>query len=157
MLSNLRHDLRRLVSDEDAERVALSIAAVIDGLWLRSTLSQTMETDSEAARRMASDFVDREIAAARPAAPQAELSRPHIGESLPLVSSHIGGRSVRSGRGRSFANINPATGEAIAEVAIAGADEVDAAVSAARKGQAVWGAMTGAERGRVLNLSLIHI
>ncbi|QOG08301.1 betaine-aldehyde dehydrogenase [Aureimonas sp. OT7] len=151
MLSNLRHDLRQLVSGEDAERVALSIAAVIDGLWLRSTLSQTVETDSEAARRMASDFVDREIAAARPAAPQPELARPHIGESLPLVSSHIAGRSVRATRGRSFANVNPATGEAIAEVAIAGADEVDAAVSAARKGQAVWGAMTGAERGRVLN------
>ncbi len=150
MLSNLRHDLRHLVVDEDAERIALAIAAVIDGLWLRSTLSQTVETDSEAARRMATDFADREIAAARPVQARAELPRPAIGESLPLVSSFIGGRSVRSTRGRSFANVNPATGEVVAEVAIAGPDEVEAVIAAARTGQAIWGAMTGAERGRIL-------
>jgi betaine-aldehyde dehydrogenase len=49
MLSNLRYGLRRLVSDADAERLAIAIAALIDGLWLRATLSSPHETDSRTA------------------------------------------------------------------------------------------------------------
>ncbi|KAA0972536.1 betaine-aldehyde dehydrogenase [Aureimonas fodinaquatilis] len=149
MLSNLRHDLRALVSTEDAPRIALAIAAVIDGLWLRSTLSQTVETDSEAARSMASEFVDREIAAARPAAPKS-LPRPAVISSAPVAGCYIDGHLVTDIRGPAFADINPATGEVLAQVPIAGANEVDRAVQSAKKGQAVWAAMTGAERGRIM-------
>lgn len=49
-----------------------------------------------------------------------------------------------------FETLNPATGEILAQVRIAGEAEVEAAVAAARRGFALWSAMTGAERGRIL-------
>nr|WP_281493716.1 betaine-aldehyde dehydrogenase [Ancylobacter koreensis] len=67
----------------------------------------------------------------------------------PLHASHIGGRYRPTG-GATFTSVNPATGEVLAEIEIAGEPEVEAAVEAARKGQKLWAAMTGAERGRVL-------
>jgi betaine-aldehyde dehydrogenase len=51
---------------------------------------------------------------------------------------------------RTFKTFNPATGELLAELAIDGAAEVDAAVTRATVGQRRWAAMTGAERGRIL-------
>ncbi|MCK0208138.1 betaine-aldehyde dehydrogenase [Starkeya koreensis] len=147
MLANLRHDLRGLVAPADVHRVAITIAAVIDGLWLRSSLSAAGETDSVSARQVASVFVDAQIAAAAPALPTNGTlpmsSRP------PLHASHIGGRYRPTG-GATFTSVNPATGEVLAEIEIAGEPEVEAAVEAARKGQKLWAAMTGAERGRVL-------
>jgi betaine-aldehyde dehydrogenase len=56
MLSDLRHALRQMAPGKEAERIALGLAAMIDGLWLRATLSN--ETDSRAARAMAASFVD---------------------------------------------------------------------------------------------------
>lgn len=147
MLANLRHDLRALVAPADVHRVAITIAAVIDGLWLRSSLSAAGETDSVSARQVASVFVDAQIAAAAPALPTngttSMSSRP------PLHASHIGGRYRPTG-GATFTSVNPATGEVLAEIEIAGEPEVEAAVEAARRGQKVWAAMTGTERGRVL-------
>jgi len=55
-----------------------------------------------------------------------------------------------AGSGESFDTINPATGQVLGRVEIAGPDMVDAAVQAAERGQSIWAAMTGAERGRVL-------
>ncbi|WP_230363781.1 betaine-aldehyde dehydrogenase [Ancylobacter sp. Lp-2] len=129
MRSNLRHAVRPLVREEEADRIAIAVAAIIDGLWLRSTLSATGETDSASARAIASAFVDAQIAATPCAAP-------------------AGGPAVR--RARHFETVNPATGEVLAEIAIDGEAEVEAAVAAARKGQKDWAAMTGAERGRTL-------
>jgi betaine-aldehyde dehydrogenase len=63
---------------------------------------------------------------------------------------HIGGRYHSNIDGRRFATINPATGTTLAEIEISGPAEVEAAVRAAHSGQAVWAAMTGADRGRVL-------
>ncbi len=50
----------------------------------------------------------------------------------------------------SFDTINPATGEVLATIPIAGAAEIDAAVARARAGQQQWARLTGTERGRVL-------
>lgn len=61
----------------------------------------------------------------------------------------IDGRPL-PGRGPCFETRNPATGEVLAEIRISGETEVEAAVAAAGKGFAVWSAMTGAQRGRVL-------
>ena len=129
MRSNLRHALRPLVREEEADRAAIAVAAIIDGLWLRSTLSATGETDSTSARAIATAFVDAQIAAA----PR---------------NSVVGAPAVQ--RSRHFETVNPATGEVLAEIAIDGEAEIEAAVAAARKGQKLWAAMTGAERGRVL-------
>jgi betaine-aldehyde dehydrogenase len=45
---------------------------------------------------------------------------------------------------------NPATGEKLAELPVAGPAEVEAAVAAARAAQPAWGALPGAERARIL-------
>jgi betaine-aldehyde dehydrogenase len=70
--------------------------------------------------------------------------------TAPLLRNHIGGDYVASAKGETFETIDPATGEVLARVEIAGEREVQRAVQAARHGQAVWGAMTGAERGRIM-------
>ena len=52
------------------------------------------------------------------------------------------------GHGEVLRARNPATGEVIAEIAVAGADEVRAAVARARQAQRSWGALSVAERAR---------
>ncbi len=146
MLSNLRHALRKMVGDEDAQRIAIGLAAMIDGLWLRATLSSPHETDSRMARGMASNFVDAELARCT-AAKASERARR---QDQARILSHIGGAYVANASGKAFATINPATGETLAEVEIAGEAEVERAVAAARAAQPRWAAMSGAERGRIL-------
>ncbi|MEP6656765.1 MAG: betaine-aldehyde dehydrogenase [Betaproteobacteria bacterium] len=68
-----------------------------------------------------------------------------------MQQSYIGGRYVPSASGESFDDINPATGEVLCRVEQAGAAEVELAVAAAAQGFAAWSAMTGAQRGRILN------
>jgi betaine-aldehyde dehydrogenase len=148
MLTNLRHALKSIVSPADAERIAVATAAVIDGLWLRATLSSTHETDSASARAIAVDFVENAVEAAlrRGSAPSKE---PLGMTTHATIRNHVGGRPIDAASG-TFETINPATGEVLATVEIAGEAEVDAAVAAARAGQRVWARMTGAERGRTL-------
>ena len=98
---------------------------------------------------MATAFVDAQFERARPLDPAAP-EMPRAATAAPRVLNRIGGGAVRTAAGRTFASLNPATGETLAEVEIAGETEVDHAVAAAKAGQAVWGAMTGAERGRIL-------
>ncbi|MEV4141789.1 aldehyde dehydrogenase family protein [Dactylosporangium sp. NPDC049742] len=55
------------------------------------------------------------------------------------------------GRGESFKSINPATEEALADIATASSEDVDAAVRAARHAfDTVWGPMPGRERAKYL-------
>ena len=64
----------------------------------------------------------------------------------------IGGEWVDAADGRTFEAIYPGTGEAIADVAFAGEEDVDRAVKAARSAfeEGKWASMNGAARGRVL-------
>ena len=64
----------------------------------------------------------------------------------------IGGDRVASASGETFVTINPATGEALAEVAKGGASDVDRAVAAARAAfeSGVWSRRDAADRGAVL-------
>ena len=66
------------------------------------------------------------------------------------VGLFIDGAEVAATSGETFTTVNPATGETLAMVAQAGAADVDRAVASARKGFAIWSAMTGAERGRIM-------
>ncbi len=66
------------------------------------------------------------------------------------VGLFIAGVEVAATSGETFTTVNPATGETLATVAQAGAADVDRAVSSARAGFAIWSAMTGAERGRIM-------
>ena len=49
-----------------------------------------------------------------------------------------------------FKTVNPATEEVLAEVALAGPEDVDRAVAAARRAFATWSALPGAERAKYL-------
>ena len=71
--------------------------------------------------------------------------------NLPQQTLYIGGRFVDARSGDTFETLNPATGRPICEVQIAGAEDVEHAVRTALDGFARWSAMTGAERGRILN------
>lgn len=63
---------------------------------------------------------------------------------------YIAGGPREALSGRRFETVNPATGEPICAVQIAGQEDVEAAVKSAAEGFAIWSAMTGAERGRIL-------
>src|SRR5271156_4414840 len=69
----------------------------------------------------------------------------------PVTKLLINNRWVPSESGRTFATINPSTGEEICQVAEADAADVDKAVKAARAAfeQGPWKKMRAAERGRL--------
>ncbi|HXI77866.1 MAG TPA: betaine-aldehyde dehydrogenase, partial [Steroidobacteraceae bacterium] len=100
------------------------------------------------ARAMLTAFVDGRLEHAAHNAPGAS------GAATAAVANGQGAsartRAVGPAAGEKFASINPATGEILGYVTAAGPIQVEAAVRAAQKGQAIWGAMTGSERGRVL-------
>ncbi len=135
MLSNLRSDLRRMIPGEEARSLAAMIAAMIDGVWLRAALSEWQEADSEAARALLTAFVEGRLSELA----QAETQR-----------ANARATAQTSGAGDTLRAINPATGALLAELAPDGAEQVDAAVARARAAQAKWAALTGAERGRIL-------
>ncbi len=137
-LTNLKSSLKKLVPPEEAQSLAAMIAAMIDGVWLRAALSGWREADSASARALLTEFVDRRLNAGRATAREAGAVR----------DLRTSGQSA-AGPQR-FASINPATGAVLGYVSVAGPAEIDAAVRAARRGQARWAAMTGAERARVL-------
>jgi betaine-aldehyde dehydrogenase len=130
MLSNLRSDLRQMIPGAEARNLAAMIAAMIDGVWLRAALSEWQEADSESARALLTAFVEGRLKDLTVAAQGAPPARP-AGVS-------------------SFRVINPATGETLAQIAVDGATQVEAAVARAQVAQRKWGALTGAERGRIL-------
>jgi len=66
-----------------------------------------------------------------------------------VIPSFIDGQAVH-GSGARFDTLNPATGQVIAGVHDCTQADVDAAVAAAQRGFAVWSALTGTERGRIL-------
>jgi aldehyde dehydrogenase (NAD+) len=69
----------------------------------------------------------------------------------PEYGLFIDGEFRPSAEGESFATLNPASEEKLAEVAEAGPADVDAAVAAARRAhERVWGPMPGAERAKYL-------
>ena len=71
------------------------------------------------------------------------------------IASHyglfIGGQFVDAASGDALKTVNPATEEVLAEVSVAGAADVDAAVLAARRAfDEVWGGMPGRDRAKYL-------
>ncbi len=63
----------------------------------------------------------------------------------------IDGRFQPGHSGETFRKYNPATGHAVADVALGGAEDVDQAVMAARRSFPAWSATSLADRGRTLH------
>src|SRR5215472_7792132 len=139
MLSNLRGDLRRMIPGEAAGSLAAMIAAMIDGVWLRAALSEWQEADSESARALLTAFVDGRLQ---------ELARSAAVDAAPTVTGTASHRVADVEH--AIRVINPATGAQLAVLSVDGPVQVNAAVERARAAQKDWRAMTGAERGRVL-------
>ena len=77
-------------------------------------------------------------------------SRDHV-KIRPRYDLYIDGAFVRPKSGRTFPTVNPATEEVLAEVAEAGAADVDRAVRAARRAhEQVWSKLRPAERAKYL-------
>ena len=68
----------------------------------------------------------------------------------PKYDLFIGGKFVAPKSGKYFESINPATEEALAEIALANQADVDAAYQAAQKAFGPWSRLPGAERGKYL-------
>jgi gamma-glutamyl-gamma-aminobutyraldehyde dehydrogenase len=70
----------------------------------------------------------------------------------PETRNFIDGKFVAAKKGRTFESVNPVNGEVIAEVARSGAEDVDAAVKAARRAfrSGVWSRMAPRDRMAVL-------
>jgi len=157
-LSSLRNALRKLVPATEAQSLAAMIAAMIDGIWLRAALSGWQEADSESARATLTAFVDGRLRACAAEAPPGEVGA--AGEPAGVTAAaSAGATAAASSPGRTsaavgadgqFASINPANGEILGYVTVAGVAQVDAAVAAANIAQARWGALPGVERARVL-------
>ena len=62
----------------------------------------------------------------------------------------IGGRFVDAVSGETLASVNPHDGSTIAEVAMAGRQDVDRAVAAAQAALPAWSRMSASDRGRIL-------
>jgi betaine-aldehyde dehydrogenase len=141
MLSNLAHALRKLVPAAEARSLAAMIAAMIDGVWLRAALSDWQEADSESARALLTAFVSgrlQQSALLQGVTQTSDTSVPAKGQPAPFHKSDA------------LTTINPATGEVLAHLEIAGPSAIDAAVAKAQAAQKKWAAMSGTERGRVL-------
>lgn len=66
------------------------------------------------------------------------------------IKLFIDGAHVAAAGGETFETVNPATGETLAAVHVAGDADVQAAVASAQAGQRKWAAKSGLERGRIL-------
>ncbi|NRA19446.1 MAG: transcriptional regulator BetI [Oceanospirillaceae bacterium] len=60
LLSHLLIELKRVLTPERAKFVALSIAALIDGIWLRGSLSPT-GIDGQLAQRIIADYLEKQL------------------------------------------------------------------------------------------------
>lgn len=141
MLSNLSHALQKLMPAVEARSLAAMIAAMIDGVWLRAALSDWKEADSESARALLTAFVSGRL-----------KESAHFDGLVPAADATAGVVSQLQpfGKSATFATLNPATGEVLAHIEVAGPAAVDAAVAKARVAQKKWAALTGTERGRIL-------
>ncbi|MGY1454446.1 aldehyde dehydrogenase family protein [Streptomyces sp. SS8] len=68
----------------------------------------------------------------------------------PSYGLFVDGEFREAAGGKSFKTVSPSTEEVLTEVAHAGAEDVDAAVAAARRAFASWSALPGAERAKYL-------
>jgi betaine-aldehyde dehydrogenase len=144
--SNLRAALRPLVPAASLASHAANIAALIDGAWLQAALSSRPDADSRKICERVLSMVYAAIGQSGAGAAPAEASAGGaIGTEAPPMRRKSS--PVRAGRLPSY---NPATGELLAELPVAGAQEIDEAVSRARAAQPAWAALSGTERSRVL-------
>lgn len=126
MVSNLKHELRALVVADAVTRIAETIAALIDGFWLRAALAGAWKPDVVIPVDWIFAVIERDLAEAQ------------LPDSTPAETPDC------------FDTLNPATGEVLATIRIDGQAEIDRAVARASEAQQLWARTPGVERGRIL-------
>src|SRR5690606_4524960 len=104
----------------------------------------TATTDKKRARRPAPELTFGDLWEFDPAP---ETADPKLKARYDLF---IDGRFVAAKSGGTFESVNPATEKPLAEIALAGAEDVDAAYRAAAKALPAWSKRSGAERGKFI-------
>ena len=132
MLSNLRSDLRQMIPGDEARTLAAMIAAMIDGVWLRAALSEWQEADSESARALLTAFVDGRLKELTVAAPGARSRR------------------ARTAAAAASASSTRPPARTLAQMRSTGRRRSRQPWRAPRPRSSKWSALTGAERGRIL-------
>ena len=79
--------------------------------------------------------------------PAPELTRPEISSSYGLF---IDGEFVKSASGKTMKTSSPSTEEVLSEVGVAGAEDIDRAVTAARAASVKWRRIAPRERAKYL-------
>ncbi|MCE0493593.1 betaine-aldehyde dehydrogenase [Vibrio salinus] len=69
---------------------------------------------------------------------------------MEIKSLYIDGKLTDTSSGETFASINPATGETLATLGQASAQDIEKAIESAKKGFSIWSSMTAIERSRIL-------
>lgn len=80
-----------------------------------------------------------------------ERSQTPFAVKLPALTHFINGKHVNSSSAENFSVMDPARGQAIAEIPMGTAQEVEQAVQAARSAQPAWGALTPRDRSEALH------
>ncbi|NBU25445.1 MAG: transcriptional regulator BetI, partial [Gammaproteobacteria bacterium] len=136
--SNLRAALRPLVPEGALASHAANIAALIDGAWLQAALAPRPAGEGRAICERVLSMVN------------AAIGQPVADAALVGAGTGAIRRKAAGARPERLATYNPATGELLAELPVAGAEEIDEAVRRARAAQPAWAALSGTERSRVL-------
>ncbi|NGM34141.1 transcriptional regulator BetI [Methylobacterium sp. DB0501] len=148
MITNLRHGLRGLVPADCVALDATMIAAMIDGLWLRSHVANATPGQAgaggAAARAVVHAFID------------GLLAGPDAGASPGLGEAGAGGvRPIRvaapGAAPEAIRHLSPATGEEISRFLPAREAEIRGAVDAARAGFRAWRSVGGPSRAPILS------
>jgi betaine-aldehyde dehydrogenase len=150
--SNLRAALRPLVPKVSLASHAANIAALIDGAWLQAALSPRPAGESRAICERVLSMVYVAIGQSVADAGAVEASGVvalGVGERAGAGAAATRRKSAAT-RPEQLATYNPANGELLAELPVAGAEEIDEAVRRARAAQPAWAALSGTERSRVL-------
>ncbi|MBU6377578.1 MAG: betaine-aldehyde dehydrogenase [Gammaproteobacteria bacterium] len=138
MLSSLRGALRPLLPQAVLAERAAGIAALLEGTWLQAALTPREHADSAA---LCARVLQQATALA--------TGQPMGAEAVPDPAPR---KAMTSGAAAPeyLTSHNPATGELLGSVQIAGGREIDEAVARARAAQPAWAALTGTERARIL-------
>lgn len=138
MTSNLKRGLRGLVAPDCVAAYAAMIAAMIDGLWLRSHIGDgAVGSDGTSARALVRSFIDGLLAGTA----SDETSAGPV-QALPIMMPEVSPEPLR--------HVSPATGEEIARFTPARETEIRRGMQDARRGFAEWSATSAPDRAQIL-------
>jgi aldehyde dehydrogenase (NAD+) len=136
-------------ADAPITKAANSIGDTARAQWVEPPMDNLRGDDQNRGSAFSPVLQEFTMATATQSKPSTSVKPPKV-KDQPLF---IGGKWQDSVSGKTFATLNPATGETICQVAEGDKADIDLAVAAARKAfdSGPWSKMSASERGRLLN------